>query len=131
MLAYFLAFFIGIGSLGLYLVTLVCPELYRKPDPLWSGIGLFYALVLWVESPHLTGGLLLGQTLSVLLLGWFVGQTLVLRRQLTPESDRTPLPKYLEQLLPYQPTATAWIEIRQDFTPPPSPKKTPSGDAGE
>jgi Ycf66 protein N-terminus len=126
MLAYFLALLVGSGSVGLYFVTLFCPELYRKSDPIWSGMGLFYSLALWVESAQIGGGLLLAQALSVLLLGGFVGQTLVLRRQLIPEADRTPLPDYLERLLPTAeaPPETAWIEIRQDFSPAVSPKKT-------
>jgi Ycf66 protein N-terminus len=126
MLAYFLALLVGSGSVGLYFVTLFCPELYRKSDPIWSGLGLFYSLALWVESAQIGGGLLLAQALSVLLLGGFVGQTLLLRRQLTPEADRTPLPDYLERLLPAagDPPETAWIEIRQDFPTAVSPKKT-------
>jgi hypothetical protein len=127
MLAYFLALLVGSGSVGLYVVTLFCPELYRKSDPLWSGMGLFYGLALWLESAQISGGLLLAQAFSVVLLGGFVGQTLVLRRQLVPEADRTPLPDYLERLLPAanDPPETAWIEIRQDFSPAVSPKKHP------
>jgi Ycf66 protein N-terminus len=124
MLAYFLAVLVGTGSVGLYFVTLFCPELYRKSDPIWSGMGLFYSLALWVESAQIGGGLLLAQALSVLLLGGFVGQTLVLRRQLIPEADRTPLPDYLERLTANDPPETAWIEIRQEFSPAVSPKKT-------
>jgi hypothetical protein len=121
MLPYILAIFIGTGSVGIYLAAFVLPELYRRSDPLWSGVGLFYALVLWVEASRLTGGLLLGQALSVLLLGWFVVQALCLRRLAIPPEDRTALPEPLEKLwaanFPEQPSPSAWIEIRQEFPP--------------
>ncbi len=121
MLPYILAIFIGTGSVGIYLAAFVLPELYRRSDPLWSGVGLFYALVLWVEAGKLTGGLLLGQMLSVLLLGWFAVQTLGLRRSVISPEERTALPELLEKLwavnFSEQPSASAWIEIRQEFPP--------------
>jgi Ycf66 protein N-terminus len=122
MLPYLLSILVGIGSVGMYLAALFVPEIYRRSDPLWSGVGLFYGLVLWVEAGQLSGGLLLGQALSVLLLGWFVGQTLLLRRQAAAPPDRTILPEPLEKLcaavLSNPPEETAWIEIRQEFPPP-------------
>lgn len=121
MLPYILSILVGIGSVGMYLAALFIPEIYRRSDPLWSGVGLFYGLVLWVEADRLRGGLLLGQALSVLLLGSFVGQTLLLRRQNTDPQDRTALPEPLEKLCSAvlsDPTKeTAWIEIRQEFPP--------------
>jgi len=92
MLAYFLALVIGFGSLAIYLSAFFFPEIHRKNDFIWSGVGLFYALVLWIFAPRITGGLLLGHVASVALLVWFGWQTLSLRRQLAPQGQQTPLP---------------------------------------
>ncbi|MEA5575579.1 Ycf66 family protein [Anabaena sp. UHCC 0451] len=92
MLAYLLALVVGLGSLAIYLSAFFFPEIHRKNDFIWSGVGLFYALVLWIFAPRITGGLLLGHVASVALLVWFGGQTLSLRRQLTPEVQQTPIP---------------------------------------
>ncbi len=96
MLAYVLALAVGIGSLVIYLAAFFFPEVHRKNDFIWSGVGLFYALVLWVCAGRITGSLLLGQVAGVALLGWSVGQTLSLRRQLTPRSTQTELPNAAE-----------------------------------
>lgn len=95
MLAYVLALAVGLGSLTIYLAAFFFPEVHRKNDFIWSGLGLFYALVLWVCAGRITGSLLLGQVASVVLLSWSVGQTLSLRRQITP-STQTPLPSTTE-----------------------------------
>ena len=95
MLAYVLALAVGLGSLAIYLAAFFFPEVHRKNDFIWSGLGLFYALVLWVCAGRITGSLLLGQVASVVLLSWSVGQTLSLRRQITP-SAQTPLPSTAE-----------------------------------
>jgi hypothetical protein len=92
MLAYILALAVAIGSLGIYLAAFFFPEIGRKNDIYWSGVGLFYALVLWVCAKQITGGLLLGQIAGVVLLGWFAIQTLQLRRQLTPQQQQTAVP---------------------------------------
>jgi len=92
MLAYVLSIAVGIGSLAIYLAAFFFPEIHRKNDFIWSGIGLFYALVLLVFAPVIQGGLLLGHLASVILLIWLGGETLLLRRQLTPEVKRTPVP---------------------------------------
>ncbi|PSB29105.1 Ycf66 family protein, partial [Chlorogloea sp. CCALA 695] len=89
MLAYILALAVGLGSFALYMAAFFFPELHRKNDFIWSGVGLFYALVLWVYGSRITGGLLLGHAASVALLGWSISQTLQLRRQLTPEAQQT------------------------------------------
>lgn len=96
MLAYILALAVGLGSLGIYLAAFFFPEVHRKNDFIWSGVGLFYALVLWVCAGKITGGLLLGQLAGVALLGWSVTQTLQLRRQLTPVQQQTELPSAVE-----------------------------------
>lgn len=93
MLAYVLALAVGFGSLAIYMAAFFFPEVHRKNDFIWSGVGLFYALVLWVCAGRITGGILLGQFAGVALLGWSVSQTLSLRRQLTPRvSQQTELP---------------------------------------
>ena len=92
MLAYVLALVVGFGSLALYISAFFFPEIHRKNDFIWSGIGLFYALVLWVFAPRIWGGLLLGHVASVALLVWFGWQTLSLRRQVTPQIQQTPVP---------------------------------------
>jgi len=92
MLAYVLALVVGLGSLAIYIAAFFFPEIHRKNDFIWSGVGLFYALVLWVFAPRITGGLLLGHVASVALLVWFGWQTLSLRRQLTPLAQQTQVP---------------------------------------
>jgi hypothetical protein len=92
MLTYILAFVVGLGSVALYMTAFFFPELHRKGDFIWSGIGMFYALVLWVCAGRITGGVLLGQIASVALLGWFAWQTLILRRAITPLEQRTAMP---------------------------------------
>ncbi|MEH2404639.1 Ycf66 family protein [Nostoc sp.] len=92
MLAYVLALVVGLGSLAIYIAAFFFPEIHRKNDFIWSGVGLFYALVLWVFAPRITGGLLLGHVASVALLVWFGWQTLSLRRQLTPQAQQTQIP---------------------------------------
>lgn len=92
MLAYLLALVIAFGSLAIYLSAFFFPEIHRKNDFIWSGVGLFYALILWIFASRITGGLLLGHVASVSLLVWFGWQTLSLRRHLTPEGQQTPVP---------------------------------------
>lgn len=92
MLAYILALVVGLSSVALYMAAFFFPEVHRKHDFLWSGLGLFYALVLWVCAGRITGGVLLGQTASVTLLGWLGWQTLALRRQVAPVDQQTAVP---------------------------------------
>ena len=92
MLAYILALTVGLGSLGIYLAAFFFPEIHRKNDFIWSGVGLFYALVLWVCAGRITGSLVLGQVAGVALLGWSITQMWSLRRQLTPRQLQTELP---------------------------------------
>lgn len=92
MLAYILALAVVFFSLALYMTAFFFPEVHRKGDFIWSGVGLFYALVLWVCSGRITGGVLLGQVAGVAMLGWSVTQTLLLRRQLTPHLLQTAAP---------------------------------------
>jgi Ycf66 protein N-terminus len=92
MLAYVLALAVFIGSIGIYIAAFFFPEIHKKNDFIWSGVGLFYALVLWIFARRISGGLLLGHIASVSLLYWFGWQTLALRRQLVPAAQQTPVP---------------------------------------
>ncbi|MDY6782634.1 MAG: Ycf66 family protein [Cyanobacteriota bacterium] len=89
MLAYILAIAVAFGSFIFYMAAFFFPEVHRKYDFLWGGVGLFYALVLWLCAGRITGGVLLGQTASVSLLGWLGWQTLTLRRTTTPPATQT------------------------------------------
>ena len=92
MLAYILAVLVGTGSVGLYIAAFFFPELHRKQDFIWSGVGCFYALTLWIYAHEIAGGILVGQIASVALIGWFAWQILNLRRQLIPIERQTPSP---------------------------------------
>ena len=91
MLAYILALAVGLGSFALYMAAFFFPEVHRKNDFLWSGVGLFYALVLWCCAGQITGAVLLSQVACVALLGWLGWQMLRLRRSLTPTDLQTPV----------------------------------------
>ncbi|MEG4104672.1 Ycf66 family protein [Microcoleus sp. S13_C5] len=93
MLAYFLALAVGLGSFSIYMAAFFFPEVHRKSDFTWSGVGLFYALILWACAGRITGALLLGQMAGVAMLGWFAWETLTLRRQVTPVGEQTPIPQ--------------------------------------
>lgn len=91
MLANLLAIIIGLGSLGFYLAAFILPEVHRRSDFFWSGVGLFYAVVLWYCARQMQGAVLLGQAASVGLVLWLGYQTLVLRRENTPAAQQTPI----------------------------------------
>ena len=93
MLAYFLALAVGLGSFSIYMAAFFFPEVHRKSDFAWSGVGLFYALILWACAGRITGALLLGQIAAVAMLGWFAWETLNLRRQVAPIAQQTPIPQ--------------------------------------
>lgn len=89
MLVYLLAIASGSGSLALFLTAFFLPEIHRKGDFLWSGIGLFYALVLWIMAAKVSGGLLLGETAGVAILVWAIFQVLQTRWKLVPSEQRS------------------------------------------
>lgn len=91
MLAYILAIAVGLASLTLYLAALFAKDLHRQDDFLWSGLGLFYALVLWVCAGRLTGGVLLGQAAAATLILSFGWQTLKLRRAIAHPEEQASL----------------------------------------
>ncbi len=126
MLAYILAVLVGTGSVGLYISAFFFPEIHRKQDFIWSGMGFFYALVLWIYARQETGGILLGQTTSVALLSWLAWQTLTLRRQLVPVSQQTPIPSTnkLKEKLGVKPSTPKPAKSTPSATP--TPTKTPT-----
>ncbi|GAB4381092.1 MAG: hypothetical protein Kow00121_38740 [Elainellaceae cyanobacterium] len=89
MLTYLLALIVGFSSFALYMAGFFFPELYRKYDLVWSGVAMFYALILWNDADRIRGGVLLGQIAIVALLGWFSWQALGLRWEQTPIEQRT------------------------------------------
>ncbi|MGB5592850.1 MAG: Ycf66 family protein [Crocosphaera sp.] len=116
MLAYILAIAVGLASLSLYLSAFFLPELHRKDDFLWSGVGLFYALVLWVCAGRMTGGVLLGQSAAVTLVLCFGWQTLRLRRAIAHPQEKTDLSGF---------SLLTWTQNRfQKKSPPVTPPVT-------
>ncbi|MEL6856024.1 MAG: Ycf66 family protein [Cyanobacteria bacterium J06607_13] len=91
MLANVLAVLLGIGSFIFYLAAFFYPEVHRRSDFLWSGLGMFYAVVLWFCAEQMTPAILLGQLTSVILLMGLGWQTLTVRRQKTPVYQQTPV----------------------------------------
>ena len=89
MLAYVLAIAVAFISFAFYMAAFFFPEVHRKDDFLWSGVGLFYALVLWVCAGRITGGVLLGQLAGVALVFWLGWETLTLRRAIAHPETRT------------------------------------------
>ena len=80
MLTYIIAIAIALSSFTLFGIAFFSPDVHRQDDFLWSGVGLFYALVLWICDERITGALLLGQTAAAILIISFGWQTLQLRR---------------------------------------------------
>lgn len=92
MLSYALAIAVGISSLVLFFTAFVLSDLHRQDDFLWSGVGLFYALVLWYCAANITGAVLLGQAAASALIISFSWQNLQLRKAIArPETAKSPL----------------------------------------
>ncbi len=91
LLADTLSILLGLSSLTFYIAAFFYPEVHRRLDPLWSGLGLFYAAILWFCASQMTVAVLLSQLIPVALLiglGW---QTLSVRREKTPVYQQTPV----------------------------------------
>ncbi|MEO1445272.1 MAG: Ycf66 family protein [Cyanobacteria bacterium J06635_11] len=91
LLADTLAVLLGLGSVTFYVAAFLYPEVHRRSDFVWSGLGVLYALILWFGAAQITGIVLVGQISAVALLlglGW---QTLSVRRQKTPVAQQTPI----------------------------------------
>ncbi|MEL6439285.1 MAG: Ycf66 family protein [Cyanobacteria bacterium J06621_8] len=87
MLSYALAIAVGTSSLVLFFTAFVLSDLHRQDDFIWSGVGLFYALVLWYCAPNITGAVLLGQAAATALIIALCWQNLKLRQAIArPES---------------------------------------------
>jgi hypothetical protein len=93
MLTYLLAIVVALASFALYMSAFFLPELYRKYDLVWSGVGVFYAYEIWHNAAQIRGAVLLGQIAVSVLLGWFAWQTLSLRWEQTPIGQRTHVPQ--------------------------------------
>ncbi len=86
-----LAIAVWLGSISLYGAAFFFPEVHRRHDFFWSGVGAFYGLVLWFSAVQTSPIELLGHLSSVVLLGWLGWQTLSLRRKRTPLDLQTPV----------------------------------------
>lgn len=102
LLVHGLAVVVGLGSLTLYLAAFFFPEVHRRHDFFWSGVGFFYALVLWFTAGSIDTTELLGHGAGVSLLGWLGWQTLTLRRKRTPLALQTPY------------TSDSWPNLRRE-----------------
>ncbi len=112
MLAHLLALAIALGSFMLYFSAFFFPEVHRKSDFYWSGLGLFYGLVLWVCAGRITGAVLLGTLASTALLLWFGTQTLILRRTLTTPAEKTNVSQTIATRLQALSPLRLWQKIR-------------------
>ena len=83
MLAYFLAILVAFVSLTLYLTAFLRPQIHRQDDFLWSGLGLFYSLTLWICAGRITGAVLLGQLAIVIVVIAFIWENSQLRQTIT------------------------------------------------
>ncbi|MEO1692275.1 MAG: Ycf66 family protein, partial [Cyanobacteria bacterium J06631_6] len=80
MLSYALAIAVAISSLVLFSTAFLMPKIHRQDDFLWSGVGLFYALILWYCARNIAGAVLLGQAAATALLISSSWQVIKLRR---------------------------------------------------
>ncbi|MGY6530863.1 MAG: Ycf66 family protein [Cyanobacterium sp.] len=89
MLSYFLSITIVIASLNLYLSAFIRPKIHRRDDFLWSGLGLFYGLTLWVCAGRITGAILLSQLAIVTVAIAFMWENVSLRKAWIAEEKNT------------------------------------------
>jgi len=125
MLVYGLAVVVAIGSLLLYAIALRFPVLSQRSDVIWSGFGLFYALVLWVCGEQLTGAVLLSQGVVVGLLAWQGWQSLSLREQVVRSTvdpiEAAALPNFAgwsgvaTLFRPSDPQLSGWTAFKQSI----------------
>ncbi len=143
MLAQILAIAVALGSAILFLTAFLFPKLHRQDDFFWSAVGLFYALVLWICAGQIAGAVLLGQTASVILLGWFAWETLRLRQAIIdptkiPDLDKVSLVSYIGQRFKKKPKpipttpATSSTQVEQTATDTPTtPPESPAPEAAD
>ncbi|NJL84402.1 MAG: hypothetical protein HC890_18430 [Chloroflexaceae bacterium] len=125
MLANVLAVLVALVSFSFYLSAFFFPEVHRKDDFFWSGVGLFYALVLWAAAGRLTGAVLLGQLAGVALIIWLGWETLSLRRAIARPEFRTEIPESFA-LTSFLGSFTGLLRRRRP-EPQPIPATTPPG----
>jgi len=126
MLAHLLALAIALGSFILYFSAFFFPEIHRKSDFYWSGLGLFYGLVLWVCAGRITGAVLLGTIASTALLLWFGTQTLLLRRALASPAEKTKVSQTIATRLQALSPQRLWQKLRgKSTTPEPAVNRQP------
>lgn len=89
MLAYFLAITIALVSVNLYLTAFIRPRIHRRDDFLWSALGLFYGLTLWVCAGRITGAVLLGQLAIVSVAIAFIWENGKLRKAWREDETNT------------------------------------------
>ena len=89
MLSYALAIAVAFSSLVLFSTAFLMSDIHRQDDFLWSGVGLFYALVLWFCARNITGAVLLGQAAATTLLVSYSWQTLKLRKAVANPEQAT------------------------------------------
>jgi Ycf66 protein N-terminus len=116
MLNYLLGWMVGFGSLGLYLSGFLLPEVRRKNDAIWSGVGLIYALAILTNGDRTTAGLFVGQLASAVLVGWFGWQTLQQRRQLSAPETHTPIPNSVQAVFLF--LKQGWERLVATYTSP-------------
>jgi hypothetical protein len=117
MLAYALAIAVGLSSLFLLLAAFFYSDLHRKDDFLWSGVGLFYALVLWSCAGRFTGAVLLGQVAGVALILAFEWENIRLRKAIARPNEAFELKGS---------SVVGWLQNRLGFgTKPKSKLETP------
>ncbi|MBJ7898550.1 MAG: hypothetical protein GC158_01225 [Cyanobacteria bacterium RI_101] len=117
MLALILAATVALASLIFFFSAFFAPKLHRQDDFFWSGIGLFYALVLWVCAQRLTGGVLLGQLAAVALILGFAWQTLKLRSALANSAVPLESPGF---------SFLGWLQGGRRTTKPPQKMTAPT-----
>lgn len=94
MLPYALAVVVGLSSSVLFVTAFFFPDIHRQDDFLWSGVGLFYALVLWFCASSISGAILLGQVAVVALLSAYFWQVFKLRDAIANPNKQTDLDNF-------------------------------------
>ncbi|ELR96532.1 Ycf66 family protein [Gloeocapsa sp. PCC 73106] len=123
MLPYILAIAVGVSSLTFYLAAFFKPEIHRPDDFLRSGVGLFYALVLWICADRFTGAILLGQAAVVLSLLWYSWETIKLRRAIANPELAAEIESF--SLLEWIDDRFSKVFTKKQLKPTSSPVSTP------
>lgn len=117
-----LAIVVALASLFLLIISFVAPRLYRAQDLWWSGVGMFYALVLWFCSVQIRGAVLLGTIANVALLGWLGTQVYLSRWSALTDAEKAN--GTLKRLQSLGKQLTRILESRPTLKSEPKPPKT-------